>query len=371
MRLAFVVHDYNKTGGHSRYVAALVERVATAHEVHVFASTFDGDLPRGVTAHTVPALRLTALTTILSFPPVAARMVNRERFDLVHAQGFVLPRADIVTVHICNGRWLDGRRDQGAASLSWKDHVFASVVVPLERRMYRRPGTTLVAISDALRADLTTLYGVHNPIAVVHHCVDAAQFNPGVAARHRAAARAEVQADDREPVFLFVGDLRKGAIQAIRALAGVPGRLLLVSRSDPGRFLAIAAEAGIADRVTMLPPTHTIERWYGAADVFVLPTPYDAFGMVVTEAMACGLPVVTTRAAGAAELVVDGQTGYVLDAPVDESRLRERMHALAADPALRRRVGDAAARAMTEYSWDRVAERTVEIYERALLGRTR
>ena len=57
------------------------------------------------------------------------------------------------------------------------------------------------------------------------------------------------------------------------------------------------------------PATHTVERYYAAADVFVFPTPYDAFGMVLTEAMACGLPVITTTAAGAAELVAHGQIG--------------------------------------------------------------
>lgn len=369
MRLAFVVHDYNRTGGHSRYVSELVERFTGIHEVHVFSNTFDGPLPAGAVAHAVAAVRLTALTTILSFAPLASRAVGRERFDIVHAQGFVLPRADVVTVHICNGRWISGRRRQDAAAVGWKDQLFASVVVPLERWMYARPGTTVVAVSSALRDDLVELYRIRNEIAVVHHGVDASQFNASVPGHHRASARRELGAGDEEVVFLFAGDLRKGAAQAIRAMAGAPGRLVLLSRSDPEPFLRIAESAGVGPRVTALPPTSGIEHWYGAADVFVLPTPYDAFGMVVTEAMACGLPVVTTRAAGAAELIVDGRTGFLLDAPVDEEVLRERMSRLAADPALRRRVGSAAAAAMIEHSWDRVAERTMAVYERVLAGR--
>jgi UDP-glucose:(heptosyl)LPS alpha-1,3-glucosyltransferase len=369
MRLAFVVHDYNRTGGHSRYVSALVERYAPAHDVHVFANTFDAVVPPGVTAHRVPALRASALATILSFPLMAARAVARERFDVIHAQGFVLPRADVVTVHICNGRWLTGRRCQDTTAIGWRDRLFAALVVPLERRMYGQPRTGIVAVSEALRRDLLDLYGVRNEVTVVHHGVDGGQFNPAAAARHRAEARREIGVAGDDVVFLFVGDLRKGAAQAVRALAGVPGSLVLVSRSDPAPWLALAGAAGVDGRVVAVPPTGEVERWYGAADVFVLPTPYDAFGMVVTEAMACGLPVVTTRAAGAAELVADGEAGFLLDVPVDESLLRDRMRRLASDAALRARLGAAAAAAMAAHSWDEVADRTMAIYQRVLAQR--
>ena len=81
MRIAFVVHDFNHTGGHSRYVAEHVTRMAARHEVHVFANRFDGPVPEGVTTHRVPAVRATALTTILSFAP-AATVAARSRFDI-------------------------------------------------------------------------------------------------------------------------------------------------------------------------------------------------------------------------------------------------------------------------------------------------
>jgi glycosyltransferase involved in cell wall biosynthesis len=369
VRLAFVVHDYHRSGGHSRYVTELVERFCRAHEVHVFSNTFDVPLPRGAVAHRVPAVRTTALSTILSFVPFAARQVARERFDVVHAQGFVLPRADVVTVHISNERWLTERRRQDPGAIGWRDRVFASIVVPLERRMYTRPDTVVIAISRALAADLRSLYGVRDPIAVVHHGVDPTQFSPAAAARHRPETRRALGLGEGDVAFLYVGDLRKGAVHAIRALAAVPGRLVLVSRTDPAPFLQEAAAVGVFDRVTAVPPTDEVQRYYGAADAFVLPTPYDAFGMVVTEAMACGLPVITTRAAGAAEILEDDATGLLVDAPVRDAELAAAMGRVAGDATLRARLGGAAAAAMLDHSWDRVAARTMDVYRRVLEGR--
>jgi len=172
---------------------------------------------------------------------------------------------------------------------------------------------------------------------------------------------------DDEVVFLYVGDLRKGFAPAIRALAGVSGaRLVGVSRTPPNEFSQIAESAGVADRVTLRPATNQVERYYAAADAFVLPTPYDAFGMVITEAMACGLPVITTPLAGAAELITPGIEGLLVESPADVGALTAAMGALAASPEQRDRMGSAAATLMASHTWDRVAARTLEVYRQHL-----
>jgi glycosyltransferase involved in cell wall biosynthesis len=157
------------------------------------------------------------------------------------------------------------------------------------------------------------------------------------------------------------------AASAIDAIARVPGaRLLLVSRSDAGPFRAHAAAAGVAARVSFLPPTDRIERMYAAADGFVFPTPYDAFGMVIAEAMAMGLPVVTTRRAGASELVEDGVSGVLVDGPGDVEAIAQRVAALVADRDFAGKVGRAARARVATQSWDDVARRTRDEYRRAL-----
>lgn len=360
LRIAFAVHDYTRVLGHSRYVVELAERYAAQHDVHVFANRFDS-VPAGITAHRVPAVRFSALATIFSFVIPASLMVGR-RFDIVHAQGLTVFSPDIVTAHISNARWFEGRKLLEGGGLSWRERLFAALVVPAERRTLCDDRATAIAISKALRDDLAR-GGRTSATEVIPHGVDARQFHPGVRDRFRVEMRQALGVQGDTPIFLYVGDYRKGMESAIRALAHVPsGHLVGVSRSAPERYRAMASGANVANRVTLHPATNQIERYYAAADVFVLPTPYDAFGMVITEAMACGLPVVTTRLAGASELLHDGVHGCLVQSPADVDGLGSAMQALAVDPAGRARMGRAAAELMRHHTWDRVAERTLSVY---------
>lgn len=367
MRIAFVLHDYGRVLGHSRYVTELAERFSRTHDVHVFANTFAGTMP-GITAHHVPAVRATALTTILSFYAAAAVQVGRE-FDVIHAQGAVLPSADVVTAHISNARWAEGRRSIEGGRLSWRERVFASLVTPLERRTLASERTLVVSVSRALARDIAQTYGRRGETVVIHHGVDPAQFNADVRGRYRHATRAALGISATELIHLFVGDLRKGFAQAMQALKSAPGVLLAVSRTDPGEMLRLATAVGVADRIRILPPTDRIEQYYAAADIFVFPTPYDAFGMVITEAMACALPVVTSTAAGAAELIEPGRTGLLVTDPTDVPALAGHLRMLADNPEARHRMGAAAAHAMRTESWDTVADQTMALYERLTSAR--
>jgi len=117
-------------------------------------------------------------------------------------------------------------------------------------------------------------------------------------------------------VFLLVGSgyARKGVATAIAALARLPGdSYLFVVGNDKsrGRYKRLAKQLGVANRVALLGPQEDVRRFYGAADAFVLPTLYDPCPNAALEAMACGLPVVTTTKSGAAELVLEHDAGFV------------------------------------------------------------
>jgi UDP-glucose:(heptosyl)LPS alpha-1,3-glucosyltransferase len=367
VRIAFVVHDFNRQFGHSRYVAELAERFVPEHEVHVYANSFR-DVAPGLHTHRVPALRATALTTILTFPVPASRMIG-DRFDVVHAQGVAVARADVITAHISNRRWMQGRARLEGNDLSMREQLFGAVVGTLEKRALSNPSTTIIAVSQALKDDIAALYGRHDAI-VIPHGVDRRQFNAEVRTSLRQEARHAIGLSNDATVFLYAGDLRKGFTPAIRALARVPDAVLLgVSRSDPAPYIRIAVDHGVGGRVRLRPFTDAIEREYAAADAFVFPTPYDAFGMVLTEAMACGLPVVSTPHAGAADLITDGVNGLIVTDANAVDELAAAMRRLVADPALRMRLGLAASDAVRACSWDTVAARTMDVYQRHLSAR--
>src|SRR6266850_688682 len=364
MKIAFVVHDYHRGGGHSRYVVELAERFGGEHEVHVFANTFSPDESTIAGFHHLPAWRRTALTTILTFLP-ATRFIGRG-FDIIHTQGLCSLQANVITSHICTRAWFNARK-RTEKELPLKDYIFEAAISPLEKRFYSKLSRRVIAVSHKVRKDLATFYGRSINVDVIHHGIDLNRFSPSNRPVWRAAMRSHFGFRDSDFVFLFVGDLRKGAPVAIEALASVPeGRLLLVSHTVPGLYAEIARRAGVYDRVLFSPALASIEQVYAACDAFVFPTPYDAFGMVIAEAMASGLPVITTREAGAAEWIANEVSGILVENPTDARELAGHMSRLSRSPENCHIFAEGGRRAVEPHGWDSVAHETMRIYETVL-----
>ena len=118
-------------------------------------------------------------------------------------------------------------------------------------------------------------------------------------------------------------------------------------RKGPGSIL------GLDDRVRFMPFSKLVNRYYAAADAFVFPTIYDPFGMVITEAMASGLPVITSRAAGAAELIRHDESGRLTDDPWNVDQIAEGLSKMAGDAAYLAMLGRNARSAVETRTWDR------------------
>ena len=366
MKIAFLVHDYHRSGGHSRYVAELATRFAKDHEVHVFANRAERESASNIVFHAVPAWRANALTTVLTFALPVTLQVGRG-FDIIHSQGFCGFRGNVFTSHICNRAWhLALEKLEGG--VTWRERIFNLVAGALEYGVYHfAERSAVVAISQRVASDLVQYYGCCAPIQVIYHGVDHQVFSPGNARGWRAEARAQHGLPDHEPVFLYVGDLRKGASRCIQALARLEhGRLLLVSRTPQEPFRKMAEAAGVSDRVHLAGFTNQVEKVYAAADAFVFPTPYDAFAMVVLEAMASGLPVISSREAGASELIRHGVNGLLLDDAASVPELSRLMGSLLKDRVWAAGLGCAAGRSVEAMSWDSVAQQTMRVYQELL-----
>jgi len=338
MKIAFLVHDFHRSGGHSRYVAELAQRFAGAHDVHLFANTFQPE--PGVTFHYVPANRSNALALILTFRWNATRMLRTQRFEIIHDQGLCCANPNVVTAHISNRAWARAR-----PSAPLKEKLFSAVIGAIEHLQYARSDRRqVIAVSERVRRDLQSDYGFNSQATVIHHGVDSRKFTPS----HRGVS-------STGPRYLFVGDFRKGVETAIRALES--GELTCVGGTPPEPYGELAEQLDRGDRVHFHPATDCIEQFYARADVLLLPTPYDAFGMVVLEAMAAGLAVVVSENAGACELIRHGENGFILK---NGAPLGPLMREAAAS-----HVGDAARATALEHSWDRVANETMAVYERA------
>ena len=284
--------------------------VAHGHEVH---RAGPGRQPAhaGLTDHRLPLPPLPAPLRALALAAAAARIARTGGWDVVQSHERTL-RQDIYRAGEGSHRaYLEAVAPATARRLRHR------VTLALERRIFART-PEIVAISRAGRDEIAQLHGVPDTrLSVVYNGVDLERFHPRLREAHRAAARAEAGVPQEAWVLLFAGSgfPRKGldvAIRALHALADATAHLVVIGRGDAAPYLALARDLGVDGRITWLGVRPDIERWYAAADVLVLPTRYEPFGNVHLEALATGLPVVTSRVAGGAE-IVDAHCGAAVD----------------------------------------------------------
>jgi len=227
----------------------------------------------------------------------------------------------------------------------------------------------VTAVSAWLRDQTVSIFDVKTPIHIIHNFVDPGKFRPlaGADRRHAFARPGEVllmHASNFRPV--------KNAprvVEVFKAVAAqVPARLLLVGEGpELNACRELAEDLGVADRIAFLGDQEYIEALLPYADIFVLPSDHESFGLVALEAMSCGVPVLATRVGGMPEVIADGENGFLFD-PGDVAGMSALAVALAQDPARRARVAQAArATACERFDIDRAVDRYIELYA-ALLG---
>jgi UDP-glucose:(heptosyl)LPS alpha-1,3-glucosyltransferase len=204
---------------------------------------------------------------------------------------------------------------------------------------------------------------------VIYSGVDTQQFHPQLK-NHRDSVRRQLNIPLNATLFIFVGSgfERKGLAAAINALAQVSAHLLVVGKdkrmSHYQRLCAQFSRSGIAERVHFLGVQQDVKPYYGAADALLLPSLYDPFANVVLEAMACGLPIVTSTQCGGAELISEGQNGYVSDA-LDIDTLSRALNQLD-NQAHCRALGENARKTVEPYTLSAMSERLLRLYKKLL-----
>jgi glycosyltransferase involved in cell wall biosynthesis len=359
MKVAFVVHDFDATFGQGRYAMELARRLSSRCDLVVYSNTFNAAGLSGVRWVKVPALRWNVVTTVLTFLPFAERLVRRDRPDVIHAQGLTSWSADLITGHICNAA-----RARSLASQRHRARWFIQLVTPLERAFYRQKrASELIAISECLSTEIKQEYGWNKSIHVLHHGTNTEQFRPPVDHWEREALRKLFRLPEGRWYWLFMGEAVKGLRLVIEQLPQFPeAYLLVVSRSESSSYAALARSIGVEERIRFWGYDPRPELAFRTADAFVYPSDYDPFGMVGSEAMATGLPVILGQTIGAAELVRDGINGLLCDPHQPES-LGNQLRRLRDDPELAARLGQAGRETVLETSWDHNAEEVLKIYQ--------
>ncbi len=236
-----------------------------------------------------------------------------------------------------------------------------------EKRMFESPRLrAVICNSNMVKEELRRHFGLAEAkLHVIYSGVDLAAFHPDLRQTWRARKREELGIADSAMVFLFVGSgfRRKGLPQLLRALTGVRDAHLVVVGADRDlpRLRRSADQAKLSGRVHFAGGQEDVKPWYGMADCFVLPTLYDPFPNAALEAMASGLPLITSLQCGAAEFIQSGVEGYICRDPLDVIELA-RCLKLAAAPGQSLRMGSAARRKVEPYDLAGMARQLTQLY---------
>lgn len=374
MKLALITKRISQSlGGSERVSANLAKKLSEAgHEVHIFTGSVDTAVTGSVT-HLIRTGKLLSPLRLLSFQRKTRRLLREERFDLVYSLCQVYP-ADIYRVGDgIHRHWMQVQYPHAfTRRLKYLTSLVHLAMRFLEGRIFSDENCRLFVTNSGLVKDQIIEYFQipEERITVIYNGVDHATFNTGVKT-YRDEMRRRYGIDTEDFVLLFVSNNweRKGLATLIEALAGTgieDIRLVIVGRGNQRRYASLARSLNVSPgQVIFAGRTGDVQKYYGMADVFILPSRYEPFANVCLEAMACGLPVITTRTNGASELIMPGRNGFLLDDWSDAAGLARTISEMA-DERLRRDIGEKAAMTAHTYTWERHLEETCRLFDRAV-----
>ena len=369
IRIAVVIPKYGLVGGAEGFVFHLTEGLAQREglDVHVFANKWRrGNSP--ITFHKVPIMRFPRWIQPVSFAYFAQKAIQAGSYDIVHSHDRIF-EMDLFTFHgIPHRAWIkETKRDR----LSFFDRAMVWVE---QKGVNNLNEPVILPVSNLVKEEFLKCYDVpESRILVIHPGVSMGRF----CSLNREVCRQEIRQlyglSSNDVVVLFVSmnfELKRLDL-VIRGIAGVAKeedqnlgiKLLVVGKGDPKRFMELARDLGILERVIFTGVTAEVEKYYLASDVFAMPSKFDTFGLAVLEAMAAGLPVIITSRVGARDLVQSGVNGFVLSNSPSVSEMTAALNVLM-QREMRLQMGANNRQVALQHTWDNASGRVFELYHR-------
>ena len=355
-----------------------VGMLARGHQVHALAGSFSEAVRRlPITAHQLRATR-----SRLDFGRAAEEAARGLDLDVVHDTGagwycdVFQPHGGSRTAQIEQSLQLLPRYMRPAKRMAIKVLPRYREFAALMRRQYVDDGRVFLALSNRVADDFQRLHGVPpERIRVILNGVDTDQFSPQHREDHRRTVRRRLGVDDDTILLLIAAhNFRlKGVPTLIKAVSrlsalGRSVHLAVVGGKHLQAYRRKAALLGIGSRVTFVGAVDSAVPFYAAADVYVQPTFYDPCSLVVLEAMASGLPVITSRHNGVAELIRNDHEGGVIDDPASVNEFLDQLQPMF-EPSVRRRMGQAARRTALKNTHERQCDAIQGLYSEILRNR--
>lgn len=301
---------------------------------------------------------------LLAFARRAPAVARRGGADLVVSFARTIGADVLRSGGGAHASYLDAARQwRGGTASMMRLAPYHRAQMLIERRGFTAPSLKLaLAVSRLVAADLTARFGLPSgKVVTLYNGVDLARFRPCADVSSRDNQRRELGLPVGLPLAFFIGNgfARKGLPELIDAWPSVAPDARLVVIGNDRRARAIhshAARTGIAARAMFLGPRPDVPALLQVADVLVLPSHFEPFGNVVLEAMASGVPALTTVHAGAAEVLPPELSRFTVANPTDKAELAARLNALLAQSAALRDLARATAE---RFTWQRYGEELV------------
>ena len=377
MKIALNIYKYLPTkGGGEGYLANFADQLAErGHEVHIFASEWENNNSR-LYYHSIPVIRYPKFLKDVSFAINSWRRMSGHDFDIVQVVGRALGM-NVFNPHCgVEKAWLK----QDILSVSYPFYRFLkhitrffslrqNFILWLDRKQYTDKGVSrIIAISDMIKNDIIKRYNIdQQKIKVVYNGVDLQRFTPDNRNKYRKVVREKLSLGEEFVILYISNNFRlKGLLTLIKALGELKKsrndfKALIIGRGRNSSYRKIAKRLNCLENLMFLGHVKDIETYYAASDIYVHPTFYDSCSLVVTESLASGLPVITTRYDGASGVIDNGIEGFVMENPMDYEALAEKIN-LFFDDEFREKASIAAREKAEKYPAEKNCEEIIEIY---------
>jgi UDP-glucose:(heptosyl)LPS alpha-1,3-glucosyltransferase len=369
-RIALVRSRYDPAGGAERFVQQAIGALkAEGVSLTIVTRHWPG---HDGSAIVLDPFHVGSFWRDAGFARAACREIARHRFDLVQSHERIACCDVYRAGDGVHAQWLaERRRAQGpGARMATRLSPHHAYLLAAERALFTSARLrAVICNSEMVREEIAARFGTpRERLELIRNAVDAEAFHPGLRGEMREAVRQQLGIPAGARVVLHVGSgfERKGVralLESVARAKGSPWAVVVGRDKHAASYRALARRLGLAQRTRFVGAVSDVRPYYASADCFVLATLYDPQPNAVLEAMACALPVVTTRKCGAAELIEEGESGFVRDA-LDVPGIAEAIDRLDVPSAARLGAG---ARARVEAFTPRaMAAQYVALYQRLL-----
>lgn len=384
-KIAIMIHDLNPWGGQDRSMLEIAWQLNKGYplEIHSYSLQGFSNWPNMEHIKYEALIKKPILFKYLNYHFKSWRNLKQDRDTVVQSTGTASLKSDTVQIQFIHHTWQEIARQLPADKIhtaGFFKEIYRSLLDIYKRKLEKRiynPDKHYIAISHSIKKELMEYFAIPSEnITIIHHGVDNQYFTPVESTEQGRSTRQEIrqnlgiQPDD--VVLLHVGALnaRKGLFQTIEILSFLKKngfhkvKYLAVGQGETKLLKQLIKEHDVEDRVILVSHSKDIRNYYWASDIFFFPTYYEPFGLVILEAMACGLAVATSSIAGGSELIEDGSNGILFDPHEKVGKIADKLLPILRNAELRATIGKKARTVAEQRSWTQVGEEYLDFYRK-------